>query len=107
MTADAGLVARIADALEQIGERGTRQRNVFGGRGFLRGRRAFAIVWNDSLVIKLRPDDMTAALSMPGVTSFTPDGKTPSRGWVVVSAEVIADDPQLAEWLRRAIRSIP
>src|SRR6476659_7423115 len=43
MTYDSGLVARIADTLEALGERGIRQKNVFGGRGFLIGKSTFAI----------------------------------------------------------------
>jgi TfoX/Sxy family transcriptional regulator of competence genes len=104
MSYDSGLVARVADALEQIGERGVRQKGVFGGRGFLRGSRAFAIVWNDGLLVKLTADDATAALREPDVTPFAPDGERPSATWVVVSADAVADDPQLAAWLRRALR---
>ena len=44
---DHGLVERIADALNGMGERGIRQKNVFGGRGFLLGRSTFAIAWGD------------------------------------------------------------
>ena len=44
MTFDAGLAARVADTLAQLGERGVRQKNVFGGRGFLRGKSTFVIV---------------------------------------------------------------
>jgi hypothetical protein len=34
----------VADTLGQIGERGVRQKNVFGGRGFLAGKSTFVIV---------------------------------------------------------------
>jgi TfoX/Sxy family transcriptional regulator of competence genes len=107
MAYDCGLVARVADALEQVGERGTRQKNVFGGRGFLRGSRTLAIVWDDSLLVKLTADGASKALREPGVTPFAPNGERPSRTWVVVSAEAIADDPQLVDWLRRALGSMP
>ena len=106
MAFDRGLAARVADALEQIGERGTRQKNVFGGRGFLVGSRAFAIVWNDGLLVKLRDDEVAHARTEPGVTPFAPDGETPSRSWLVVAADAIADDPELIDWLRRALRSL-
>jgi TfoX/Sxy family transcriptional regulator of competence genes len=102
---DPGLAARVADALEQIGMRSARQKNVFGGRGFLLGSRAFAIVWNDDLIVKLAPHDVQIALTEPGVAPFEPDGETPSRRWVVVAADAIADDPQLMAWLRRSLQS--
>ena len=105
---DAGLVARVEDALEQIGERGVRQKNVFGGRGFLRGKSTFVIVWGDGLLVKTRADEYARLLDQPGVTPFAPDGEKPMSTWVVVDADAIADDPELVEWVRRgsaAIRS--
>ena len=45
MAFDAGLVARIDDALVRMGRRGMRQKNVFSGRGFLAGSTAFVIAW--------------------------------------------------------------
>jgi TfoX/Sxy family transcriptional regulator of competence genes len=103
---DRGLADRVADVLERLGERGARQKNVFGGRGFLLGRTTFAIVWGDGLIVKTAPGDHDAALREPGVTPFQPDGERPSRNWVVVSADVIADDPELRDWLHRALRAV-
>ena len=107
MTYDRGLVARVADALEQIGEAGARQRGVFGGRGFLRGSRTFVIVWEDGLLVRLSPAEAAIALKEPGVSPFAPDGERPSRSWVIVGADAIADDPELVEWVRRALRCLP
>jgi TfoX/Sxy family transcriptional regulator of competence genes len=106
MAFDRGLVERVADVLERLGERGARQKNVFGGRGFLRGRSTFAIVWEDGLMVKTAPEEHNAALAQPGVMPFQPDGERPSRNWVVVSADLIADDPELSDWLRRALRAL-
>jgi TfoX/Sxy family transcriptional regulator of competence genes len=106
MPYDAGLTARVADALEQLGERGVREKNVFGGRGFLVGRHAFAIVWEDGLLVKTSADEYSALLGTAGVTPFAPDGEKPMSTWVVVDGEVIADDPELMEWLRRGLRAI-
>jgi TfoX/Sxy family transcriptional regulator of competence genes len=106
VTYDHGLVARIADALEQLGRRGTRQRNVFGGRGFMAGRHAFVIAWGDGLLAKLTPDDYALALAQPGVVPFTPGGERPMSTWVVVDADVIADDPELVQWIERALRAV-
>jgi TfoX/Sxy family transcriptional regulator of competence genes len=103
---DLGLVARVADALLVLGERGVRQKNVFSGRGFLIGKSTFAIVWDDSLIVKTARDEYEALRAEPGVTPFAPGGERPMSTWLVVSADTIADDPELAEWLRRALRGV-
>jgi TfoX/Sxy family transcriptional regulator of competence genes len=106
MPFDLGLVSRVADALLAFGERAVRQKNVFGGRGFLTGKSTFVIVWGDSLLVKTAPSEYPALLQEPGVTPFTPGGEKPMSTWLVVSADTIADDPELAEWLRRALRAV-
>src|SRR5215208_299604 len=106
MPYDPGLVARVADALATLGERGIRQKNVFGGRGFLRGKSTFVIVWGDDLIVKSPPSEYQNSLAMPGVTPFAPGGENPMSTWLVVSADAIADDPELAEWVGRGLRAV-
>jgi hypothetical protein len=106
MSYDAGLVARIADLLPQTTAPSARQKNVFGGWGFLVGSSAFVIAWTDGLIVKTPRDEYQAVLATPGVTPFAPGGERPMGTWVVVSAEVIADDPELLEWVQRGLRGI-
>jgi len=106
MTFDAGLAARVADTLAQLGERGVRQKNVFGGRGFLRGKSTFVIVWDDGLIVKTRREEYDRLLKEPGVTPFAPNGEKSMSTWVVVEAEWVADDPELAEWVRRGMAAL-
>ena len=106
MAFDAGLAARVADTLTQLGERGVRQKNVFGGRGFLRGKSTFVIVWGDGLIVKTRREDYERLSKEPGVTPFAPDGEKPMSTWLVVEAESVADDPELAEWVRRGMAAV-
>lgn len=106
MSYDPGLVARIADLLPAAGIRGARQRNVFGGRGFLLGKSTFVIAWDDGLIVKTTPDDYPRALAEPGVTPFAPDGERPMSTWVVVSPDAIAEDPELTGWLARGARAV-
>ncbi len=106
MPPNPGLVARVADALLALGERGARQKNVFGGRGFLAGKSTFAIVWDESLIVKTAAGEYAVLREEPGVTPFAPDGERPMSTWLVVDADAIADDPQLTEWLSRALRAI-
>ena len=106
MSFDRGLAARITDTLKGLGEARIRQKNVFGGRGFLVGKSTFAIAWEDGLIVKCPPAEYDAALTEPGVTPFAPDGEKPMSTWVVVASDVVADDPELAEWLRRGLRAV-
>ena len=106
MPPDLGLVARVSDALLARGERAVRQKNVFGGRGFLLGKSTFAIVWDDSLIVKSARTEYEALRAEAGVTPFAPDGEKPMSTWLVVSADAIADDPELAEWIGRALRGV-
>ena len=106
MSYDRGLAERVADVLGRMETRGVRQKNVFGGRGFLAGKSAFAIVWDDGLIVKCPPSEYTAALASPHVQPFAPDGEKPMSTWVVVAGDAIADDPELEEWLSRGMRAV-
>jgi hypothetical protein len=106
MPYDPGLAARIADALLSIGERGVRQKSIFGGRGFMAGRSAFAIAWGEGILVKCPRAEYEAALATPGVAPFAPDGERPMSTWVVVPSEAVADDPELMEWLARGLRAV-
>ena len=106
MTFDAGLAQRVADVLHEMGERATRQRNVFSGRGFLRGKKTFVIVWDDGLIVKAPRSEYAAALKLRGVSAFTPGGGQSMTTWVVVDAAEIAEDPELREWIQRGLRGL-
>ncbi len=103
---DEGLAQRVADVLHAMGERGVREKNVFGGRGFLRGKTTFVIVWGEGLIVKTPRDEYAPALRMRGVSPFTPEGEKPMSTWVVVAAEEIAEDPELRNWVQRGLRSL-
>jgi hypothetical protein len=106
MAYDSGLVARVADALAQVGERAIRQKNVFGGRGFLAGASTFVIVWGEDLLVKAPRAEYEAALALPGVTPFAPGDERPMGTWLVVAGESVADDPELTEWVKRGLRGV-
>ena len=106
MSYDRGLAERVADVLTRMNVRGVRQKNVFGGRGFLTGKSAFVIVWDDGLIVKCPPLEYKAAVASPNVEPFAPDGEKPMSTWVVVAGDAIADDPELEEWLGRGMRAV-
>jgi TfoX/Sxy family transcriptional regulator of competence genes len=106
MAYDAGLVERVADVIAQIGERSTRQKNVFGGRGFLVGKSTFVIVRDDGLLVKAPADEYERLLEQPGIEPFAPGDERPMGTWLVVPADAVADDPELTDWVRRGLRGI-
>lgn len=106
MPYDSGLVARVADALLSLGVRGTRQRGVFGGRGFLLGKQTFVIVWAEGLLVKSPASEYVEALAEPGASPFVPGDGRPMGTWIVVAADAIADDPELHAWVRRGVRAV-
>lgn len=106
MAYDAGLAERVADVLERLGERGVRQKNVFGGRGFLIGKSMFLNVGRERLLVKTPTDEYQDALTQPGIEPFAPGGERPMGTWVMVPAEAVADDPELTDWVSRGLRGI-
>jgi len=106
MPYDPALAERVDAALARLGTRGTRQKNVFGGRGFLLGKSTFVIVWGEGLIVKAPPAEYAAALAEPGVVAFAPDGERPMGTWVVVPSELVADDPDLVDWVARGLRAV-
>jgi hypothetical protein len=106
MPYDPGLVERVDAALRRLGARGVRQKHVFGGRGFLLGRSTFVIVWGEGLLVKTPAAEYAAARAEPGVTPFAPDGARPMGTWLVVPSDGVADDPELADWVARALRAV-
>ena len=56
--------------------------------------------------MKTRREEYDRLLKEPGVTPFAPGGEKPMSTWVVVEAESVADDPELAEWVRRGMAAV-
>jgi len=106
MAYDHGLAERVAAAFASLGHAHARQKNVFGGRGFMLGKSAAVIVWGEGVLVKAPPNEYAEALAEPGVTPFAPGGDRPMGTWVVVPADAVADDPQLEEWVRRGVRAL-
>lgn len=106
MAYDQGLVERVRDALAGLGRGQAREKNVFGGLGFLEARSTFAIVFDDELIVKLPRADYERCLSLAGVRPFAPGDEKPMTTWVVVSADAIAEDPELSGWLRLGLTAV-
>ena len=69
---------------------------MFGMPSLKIGGKAFAGLYNDSMVFKLGEPTRAEALALPGAHLFDPMGGRPMKEWVVLPAE------QSPEWLRFA-----
>lgn len=85
------------------------ERRMFGGLCFMvRGHMACGIA-NDTLMVRVGPDDHDAALARPHARQMDFTGR-PLRGMVYVSAEGVATAKSLGAWIDRGAafaRSLP
>lgn len=105
MPYDDGLLERCLDALDVLGARPIRHKNVFGMRGLLRGDRMFAAVGEDAIIVRMMASEFGPALDRERVRAFMPGGSRLGT-WVEIDAEVVADDPDLRDWLAAGLRSL-
>jgi TfoX/Sxy family transcriptional regulator of competence genes len=103
MSFSESLAARIRDALAQA--KGIEERKMFGGVGFLLHGNMLVGVWKDSLIVRLAPEDASAALQESSVRVFDITG-TPMKGWVMVEPEGVEEDEQVKSWIERATKFV-
>lgn len=104
MPYDEGLAERIRDLLP-----GCRERRMFGGIGWIERGNFVAGVWKDDLMVRVPPDETPQWLQEPGTKVFDVTGR-PMRGWLLVSPESIAEEPELRDWVERSrkfVRTLP
>ena len=104
MAYDQGLAERLRDLLPKAAEK-----KMFGSVGWMERGHLVAGIWKDDLIARVAPDDTAAALGEPGVKPFAVTGR-PMKGWVLVDAEQVAEEPQLKAWVERSrafVRTLP
>ncbi len=90
------LAARVRHAL---GPRdGVREQAMFGGVAWMLNGNMACGVTGDGLMVRLAREDTEAALAEPHVGPMEMTGKR-MRSFVVVSADGVADDRELARWV--------
>ncbi len=105
MPYDEGLLERCLDALRALGPGAIRHKNVFSMRGLMRGSKMFAAVGEDRIIVRLTRDELNAALQRPGVRPFAPGGSALGT-WGEVDGDLVAEDPELRDWLEAGLRSL-
>jgi TfoX/Sxy family transcriptional regulator of competence genes len=74
------------------------ERKMFGGIAFMLGGNMACGVLRDDLIVRVGPDEYERALAQKHTREFDFTGR-PSKGIVVVSAEGVATDEALSEWV--------
>jgi TfoX/Sxy family transcriptional regulator of competence genes len=78
------------------------ERRMFGGLAFMvAGHMACGII-GDDLLVRVRREDHDGVLALPRVRPMDLTGR-PMRGFVLVDAEEVAEDGDLATWVDRAV----
>ncbi|HEX5105285.1 MAG TPA: TfoX/Sxy family protein [Pirellulaceae bacterium] len=97
----------LADRIRQTfgRRRGLTEKKMFGGVGFLLNGNMCVGVWKTSLIVRLDPVDADESLSQPHVRPFDITGR-PMKGWLIVEADGLETDDQLASWIQRSIEFV-
>jgi TfoX/Sxy family transcriptional regulator of competence genes len=83
-------------------EIGVVEKRMFGGLAYLLHGNLACGVYQDALLVRLRPEEAEAALSEPGTRPFDMT-RRPMRGWVLVGPDGCAEDEDLRRWLDRGL----
>jgi len=107
---DEGLAERLRDLCPKATEK-----KMFGGIGWMeRGNLVVGILGDamgdgSSIIVRVDPEQTEKVLKEPGTSPMKQGGRA-MKGWVVVDAEHVADDDQLAAWVDRSreyVRTLP
>jgi len=96
MPYDERLADRIREAL--LARPDIVEKKMFGGIAFMVGGKMAVGVLGEDLIVRLGPEDATAAISEDGVRPFDFTGR-PSKTMVYVGPERIGDESGLAGWV--------
>jgi len=77
------------------------EKRMFGGLAFLLNGNMCCGVHGTEMIVRLHPQQHERALAEPHTRVFDLSGR-PMKGWVLVHADGLKDDPRLAGWLELA-----
>jgi TfoX/Sxy family transcriptional regulator of competence genes len=97
MAYDEGLAERIRSVLED--EPHVTEKKMFGGIAFLLDGKMFVGIVKHDLMVRVGPERYEESLRRPHVRPMDFTGK-PMSGYVYVSPEGTAEDPDLERWVR-------
>lgn len=107
MAYDENLAARVRETLAN--ETNIIEKKMFGGTGYLLNGNMACGVHKDSLVVRVGAPQYESALEKPYASPFDITGRA-MKGWVLVAPTGVADDANLAQWVRWGVefaRTLP
>jgi len=108
MAYNEGLAERIRSKLKST--RGLAEKKMFGGVGFLVNGNMACGVQKQEMIVRLGDDEFEKALKQKGVRVFEIGGRQASKGWILVSAEVLGTERALEGWIEKGVafaKSLP
>lgn len=98
---------RLADRVRPLLSRkhGFAEKKMFGGIGFLLEGNMCVAVWKHFVILRLGPEQATAALEQPGVQEFDITGR-PMKGWVMIDGAAIHGDSDVSDWVAQAVEFV-
>jgi len=80
-----------------------RARRMFGGMGVYTGEKMFAFLVGEDIGLKLCPEDIEAALALPGAGPMRPDKDAePMREYVKMPRDVLDNFEAFMYWVERS-----
>ena len=97
MSYDEQLAERVRRLLD--GRPDLSEKHMFGSRAFLLGGNLCCCVTGDELMVRAGPEQAARLLATEPATRAMDMTGRPMRGWVLVAAEALAEDEDLARWV--------
>ncbi len=86
------------------------EKKMFGGLAFLlAGNMAFAASGQGGLLVRVAPAESETIMAGTGAVPMEMRGR-PMKGWLLIGAEHLETEQQLADWVERAmahVRTLP
>lgn len=102
MTADGGLEERISRTLGSVVD--AESRRMFGGVAYLiEGNMAVALMGDGDLLARVGPEAAARYADGSAAAHMVMGGGRPMPGWLRVSADAVATDGALREWIGRCV----
>jgi TfoX/Sxy family transcriptional regulator of competence genes len=100
MAFDERLAERVRAELDHLPD--VTEKRMFGGLAFLLSGRMACGVAGESLMVRLDPAALDAALAEAGARPFVMKGR-PMKGWLLVEPDGTRDDAALRSWVGRSV----
>ena len=99
----AELVARFGEVLDRVATPETTRKPMFGHPCAWVGGNMATGLFADHWWVRLPPDELDRVLASGEATTFSVMPGREMKGYAVMPAEVVADDPQVDDWVGRAL----